>query len=158
MAISGILIISFLCFVINSPHFGNYYAIPDNEREEGMPAYDYTEFGKGNGSKMYEFWVHCMFIVLVPWITILCLNLMIICRVTKLNRYATSPFYLPFQWGQLLKKNLLLLSKFAQRVQILSFMSGPSRQIQNCDSCLPMKYDRRTWSPNHSPDIVFLCS
>lgn len=34
----------------------------------------------------YEFWVHCMFLVLAPWATIFVLNMLIIQRVTKINR------------------------------------------------------------------------
>ena len=86
MAVFGIVLISVLCFIVNTPHFGSHYAIPDADRDAGAPAYDVTEFGKGKGSQLYEFWVHCMFLVLVPWIIILSLNLMIICRVTKLNK------------------------------------------------------------------------
>lgn len=80
-SLSGIGIISLLCFIINIPHFFTYE--PVHERNLTDDAYVMTEFGKGHGSQSYEFWVHCMFLVLVPWVTIFCLNLMIIKQVLK---------------------------------------------------------------------------
>ncbi|CAG2253285.1 probable G-protein coupled receptor 139 [Mytilus edulis] len=80
-SLSGIGIISLLCFIINIPHFFTYE--PVHERNATDDSFVMTEFGKGHGSQSYEFWVHCMFLVLVPWVTIFCLNLMIIKQVLK---------------------------------------------------------------------------
>lgn len=80
-ALHGVGIISLLCFVVNIPHFCTYH--PVQERNATDDAYAYTEFGKGHGSQNYEFWVHCMFLVLVPWLSILVMNVMIIRQVLK---------------------------------------------------------------------------
>lgn len=85
-AVVGIGIIAFLCFLINTPHFKTYYPIPASDREPDDAAFDLTEFGMTEGSKRYEFWVHCMFLVLVPWLTIFILNMLIISRVVRANR------------------------------------------------------------------------
>ena len=78
-ALHGIGIISFLCFIINTPHFFTYNPVLDRNATDG--TYKLTEFGKGVGSQNYEFWVHCMFLVLVPWVTIFTLNMLIIRQV-----------------------------------------------------------------------------
>lgn len=85
-AVVGIGIIAFLCFLINTPHFKTYYPIPASDRAPDGAAFDLTEFGMTEGSKRYEFWVHCMFLVLVPWLTIFILNMLIISRVVRANR------------------------------------------------------------------------
>lgn len=79
-AVHGITIISILCFVINFPHFFTYRPV---DGVNATASYEQTDYGKGHGSQNYEFWVHCMFLVLVPWITILCLNVLIIRQVVK---------------------------------------------------------------------------
>lgn len=84
-ALTGIGIISLLCFIINTPHFNTYYPVHPNDRKSSESAYAYTEFGKGKGSQNYEFWVHCMILVLVPWVTIFTLNMLII-RKLQVNR------------------------------------------------------------------------
>jgi hypothetical protein len=48
------------------------------QRNEMIPI---PWFGRGVGSQNYEFWVHCMFLVLVPWVTIFTLNMLIIRQV-----------------------------------------------------------------------------
>jgi hypothetical protein len=78
-ALHGIGIISFLCFIINTPHFFTYNPVLDRNATDG--TYKLTEFGRGVGSQNYEFWVHCMFLVLVPWVTIFTLNMLIIRQV-----------------------------------------------------------------------------
>jgi len=83
---TGVALITLLCFIINTPHFVTYYPVPDEMRAPNQTAYQYTEFGIGSGSKLYEFWVHCMFLVLAPWITIMYMNLAIVRRITNLNK------------------------------------------------------------------------
>ncbi|XP_061180940.1 FMRFamide receptor-like [Saccostrea echinata] len=82
----GIGIIALLCFLINTPHFKTFYPIPESDRNPEDDAFSHTEFGASEGSQRYEFWVHCMFLVLVPWLTIFILNMLIICRVVRANR------------------------------------------------------------------------
>ncbi|XP_033728102.1 FMRFamide receptor-like [Pecten maximus] len=85
-AYTGIGIITFLCFIVNLPHFMTFEPIADDMRSPDAAAFSYTDFGAGEGSMRYEFWVHCMFLVLVPWATIFILNMLIIRRVTKTNK------------------------------------------------------------------------
>lgn len=82
----GIGIIALLCFIINTPHFKTFYPIPESDRKPTDDSYAHTEFGASEGSLRYEFWVHCMFLVLVPWLTIFILNILIISRVLRANR------------------------------------------------------------------------
>lgn len=86
-ALIGLGIITFLCFIINTPHFASYEPVPSSERNASDAGFRPTEYGAGTGSKNYEFWVHCMFLVLAPWATIFVLNMLIIQRVTKINRH-----------------------------------------------------------------------
>ena len=50
----------------------------------------FAEFGSTHGSQMYEFWVHCMFLVLVPVVSIFILNMLIIRQVRNVNRNMES--------------------------------------------------------------------
>ncbi|XP_053398767.1 FMRFamide receptor-like [Mercenaria mercenaria] len=81
-ALTGLGIITFLCFIINIPHFASFE--PVHASDTGFRP---TEYG---GSKNYEFWVHCMFLVLAPWATIFVLNMLIIQRVSKINRHMNA--------------------------------------------------------------------
>ena len=83
-------LITFLCFLINIPHFKTYYAIPSSDRAEDDDAFAFTDFGAGEGSRNYEFWVHCIVLILVPWFTIFVLNVLIIGKVGTVNRRMTS--------------------------------------------------------------------
>ncbi|KAK3091717.1 hypothetical protein FSP39_022110 [Pinctada imbricata] len=85
-AFVGIGLITGLCFIVNLPHFKTFYAIPASDRQPSDNAFAFTEFGAGEGSMRYEFWVHCIVLVLVPWFTIFVLNLLIIHRVVKTNQ------------------------------------------------------------------------
>lgn len=85
-ALTGLGIITLLAFVINTPHFATYEPVPITERNATDPAFRFTKYGEGPGSTGYEFWVHCMFLVLAPWVTIFVLNMLIIQRIVKMNR------------------------------------------------------------------------
>lgn len=89
-ALIGLGIIALLCFIINIPHFNTYKPVSEEERNDSDPAIVFTEFGETHGSQMYEFWVHCMFLVLVPVVTIFILNMLIICQVRKVNKQMES--------------------------------------------------------------------
>lgn len=83
-------IITLLCFVINVPHFATFEPIPESERNPTDAAFRATEYGAGVLSKNYEFWVHCMFIVLAPVASIFVMNILIIHRVSSMNRRMDS--------------------------------------------------------------------
>lgn len=70
----GISIIGGSSFIINIPHFFNYYPGSVN----GTYQICETDYAKTGGSESYEFWVHCMVLVLVPWFGLFILNSSII--------------------------------------------------------------------------------
>ncbi|KAH3839742.1 FMRFamide receptor-like [Dreissena polymorpha] len=82
----GLGLITLLCFFVNTPHFATYEPVPDVERNASDIGFRFTEYGSSTGSINYEFWIHCMILVLVPWATIFTLNMLIIQRVTSINR------------------------------------------------------------------------
>ncbi|XP_062580728.1 FMRFamide receptor-like [Saccostrea cucullata] len=71
------------CFIVNIPHFKTFQ--PADPAIYGK-AFSYTDFGKSEGSLKYEFWVHCMFLVLFPWLSLLTFNILIIKTVVTSNR------------------------------------------------------------------------
>ncbi|KAK3585780.1 hypothetical protein CHS0354_010552 [Potamilus streckersoni] len=86
-AFTGIGIIVLLCFIINLPHFWTFHAVAVEDRAKpDDPGFAKAEFGQTGGSDQYEFWVHCMFLVLVPWVTIFILNMFIIREVSLANK------------------------------------------------------------------------
>ncbi|KAL8618968.1 hypothetical protein ACOMHN_018351 [Nucella lapillus] len=86
----GIGLISGLCFLINMPHFWSYEVDWDRDANSTGPALLKTEFQKGEGGIRYEFWIHCIFLVLVPWFSVFTLNLLIISKIGKANRKMSS--------------------------------------------------------------------
>ena len=81
----GIWLISGLCFLINVPHFWSFTVDWDQGPNGTGPALVKTEFQKGDSGIFYEFWVHCIFLVLVPWFSVFTLNLLIISKVTHVS-------------------------------------------------------------------------
>lgn len=70
-------------FIINIPHFFNYHPVKvGSEYELQM-----TKYGRSEYAQMYEFWVHCMFLVLAPWATIAILNACIIHSMLTRTKY-----------------------------------------------------------------------
>jgi len=71
----------FLAFslIVNIPHFFNYHVPFKN----GTYNLELTEYGNTDGSKNYEFWVHCIFLVLAPWFSIVTLNALIIYKLSQ---------------------------------------------------------------------------
>ena len=68
-------------FIINFPHFFNYEAVPVYDSESGNVSYwtyNATEYGMSEMCQHYEFWLHCMLIVILPWIFIAILNMLIV--------------------------------------------------------------------------------
>lgn len=86
----GIGLISGLCFLINLPHFWSFEVNWDWTANSTGDALMKTEFQKGEGGIRYEFWIHCIFLVLVPWFTVFTLNLLIISKIGKTNRKMSS--------------------------------------------------------------------
>ena len=70
-------------FLINIPHFFNYYPAETN----GAYQLQVTKYGHSKSAQMYEFWVHCMFLVLAPWATIAVLNSLIIHSMLSRTKY-----------------------------------------------------------------------
>ena len=66
----GIGIILGLSFLINIPHFFNYYPGVVNGTYHILE----TAYAKTGASQKYEFWIHCMVLVLVPWLSLLGFN------------------------------------------------------------------------------------
>lgn len=56
------------CFIVNMPHFFNYN--PQAKETNKTECITLSEYGKSSGSINYEFWVHCIFLVLAPWASI----------------------------------------------------------------------------------------
>ena len=79
-------------FAINIPHFFNFEI---GTNGEGLSIIKETRYGKTKSAKWYDFWAHCMVLVLVPWFTILSLNSLIIYKlfskkVKQVNRKGES--------------------------------------------------------------------
>ena len=66
-------------FVVNAPHFFNYHPFVNHQNKHF--ELKETKYGQTDGARKYDFWVHCMFLVLIPWITIFCLNSVIIYKL-----------------------------------------------------------------------------
>ncbi|XP_065064034.1 neuromedin-K receptor-like [Rhopilema esculentum] len=60
------------CFIINFPHFFNYE--PIHSKHSSKARMIPTAYSQQGSAKNYEFWVHCMFLVLAPWFSIAVLN------------------------------------------------------------------------------------
>ena len=52
--------------------------------------YIYSEFGISDSLHQYEFWLQCMFLVIVPVVSIFTCNMLIICKVRTINRLIGS--------------------------------------------------------------------
>ncbi|XP_012562545.2 probable G-protein coupled receptor 139 [Hydra vulgaris] len=74
-------------FIINIPHFFNYHPEKSNITEW---KYSLTYYGSSDKAFYYDFWVHCIFLVLAPWITIFCLNSVIIFRLLTKPNFVTN--------------------------------------------------------------------
>lgn len=76
-------------FIVNIPHFFNKRPRISN----GTAKIITTDYGKGNGARMYELWVHCIFLILVPWIIVSSLNAFIIHKLlfrTRIQKHKKS--------------------------------------------------------------------
>ena len=82
----SIVIIVVLCFITNLPRFFINVPTSDVTRRHGHKSYTVTEFAKSRGRKEYEFWLKCFFFVFTPWVVVFVTNVIIIRRVTKVNK------------------------------------------------------------------------
>ena len=69
-------------FAINMPHFFNFHPVKDQNDPEKWTS-GKTDYGQTHGAMMYDFWGHCMLLVLIPWVLITVLNLLIILKLYK---------------------------------------------------------------------------
>lgn len=108
----GLGLITFNAFIINFPNYLSYtpvnpwgndnggnYTISDNnninqspenamklEPTERVQAFTETEFFHSPSGQFYEFWIHCMILILIPWATVFSMNIMIIRAVRASNK------------------------------------------------------------------------
>lgn len=78
------------CFVVNLPHFFNFSPKPGNGNT--TKCITLSDYGKSNGSINYEFWVHCIFLVLAPWASIAFCNAGIVYGLHKRARKMAKKF------------------------------------------------------------------
>ncbi|XP_059177339.1 probable G-protein coupled receptor 139 [Physella acuta] len=87
----GLFLITINSFIVNAPHFG-YFKHVDNSQEDNStdtkprPSFEKTRFGAGEGGDFYEFWIHCIILILIPWFSVLFMNIKIIMKITESNR------------------------------------------------------------------------
>lgn len=81
---SYLIVISTLLFsfLINVPHFFSFHPQRQSPNSNSWIA-GKTEFGKTDAAVKYDFWGHCMLLVLVPWLLISVLNSLIIYKLYK---------------------------------------------------------------------------
>ncbi|CAG5115191.1 unnamed protein product [Candidula unifasciata] len=96
----GLILIAVNSFLVNLPHFASFTVVyPDyggggggnsssssSPSTEPQPTFKMTEFGAGSGGQFYEFWIHCIILILIPWVSVLSLNIMIINKINKSNK------------------------------------------------------------------------
>ncbi|GFS01623.1 FMRFamide receptor [Elysia marginata] len=79
-------------FNTGSVSFNNGTAPGDDGMKKKTPlttrveAYRETEFYTSDSGQFYEFWIHCMILILIPWVTVFSMNVMIIKRVRESNK------------------------------------------------------------------------
>lgn len=87
----GLIIITVNAFFINLPHFASFTIVYPDDDDNGnanitiskpKETFTQTEFGKGAGGMFYEFWIHCIILILIPWVSVLFMNVMIVRQVS----------------------------------------------------------------------------
>jgi len=86
-------------FIINLPHFFNYVPELQVSGEAEVWKWASTPYSESAAGFRYEFWVHCIFIVLAPWISIASLNLAIFCHIIKTTGSITTMMHSETQTG-----------------------------------------------------------
>ncbi|XP_012940559.1 FMRFamide receptor [Aplysia californica] len=82
----GLMLIAVNSFIVNIPHFVSFSPVMDRAENETGPAFRETDFQKGSSGQFYEFWIHCIILTVVPWVTVFSLNIMIIWKLTRSNK------------------------------------------------------------------------
>ncbi|XP_005097278.2 G-protein coupled receptor daf-37 [Aplysia californica] len=82
----GLLLITVNCFLINIPHFASFSPVLDRAENDTGKTFVHTDFEKGSGGQFYEFWIHCIILILIPWVSVLAMNIMIIKKLNKTNK------------------------------------------------------------------------
>uniref|UniRef100_A0A2C9L706 G-protein coupled receptors family 1 profile domain-containing protein n=1 Tax=Biomphalaria glabrata TaxID=6526 RepID=A0A2C9L706_BIOGL len=87
----GLALITINSFIINLPHFASFVHVtpedtPTNSSTEPQQTFRMTEFGGGAGGQFYEFWIHCIILILIPWVSVLTMNIMIIRKIGQSNK------------------------------------------------------------------------
>ncbi|GFS01626.1 FMRFamide receptor [Elysia marginata] len=105
----GLILITVNAFIINFPHYLSFTTVdPSSAGNSSMlgsgngstqaddavkmvPAirvatFEPTEFYNGKPGWFYEFWIHCMMLIIVPWITVFSMNIMIIRAIRRSNK------------------------------------------------------------------------
>lgn len=85
-AVIGLITMSVVNFIINIPHFATFTPFDSDGGRGQQLTYRKSDFGKSTGSHYYEFWVHCVFLVLGSWLGILVLNILIIRQVAYVSK------------------------------------------------------------------------
>jgi len=70
-------------FIINFPHF---FSFQPHRSDDDSWKWVNTEYAKKPSFERYEFWVHCIFIVLAPWISIAVMNAAMVFTIAKTKR------------------------------------------------------------------------
>lgn len=71
----GLAIITFFALLVNIPHWFRYRVVA-GVNQTGLIKF--TKYGLSDAYKQYEFWCHCMVLVLVPWLMIAVLNILMV--------------------------------------------------------------------------------
>lgn len=101
----GLALITFNSFIINFPHYLSFTTVDqssiinnnnDNSSSNASEAamatptkvktFKETEFYTGPSGQFYEFWIHCMILIIIPWVTVFSMNIMIIRAIHKSNK------------------------------------------------------------------------
>ena len=69
------------------PNSTNGMRIGDEVKTVDAPieSFKATEFQNGPSGQFYEFWIHCMILILIPWVTVFSMNVMIIKAVSGIS-------------------------------------------------------------------------
>ncbi|KAH9518835.1 hypothetical protein Btru_006371 [Bulinus truncatus] len=91
-AYMGLALITINSFIVNLPHFASFTHVDPSEHRgndtTGAPlkTFQATAFGGGEGGQFYEFWIHCIILILIPWVSVLFMNIQIIRQIGKSNK------------------------------------------------------------------------
>lgn len=90
----GLMLITINCFLINTPHFFWFIPVDVNSSDNKFSnitvgaedAMKLSDFGKGSGGHFYEVWIHCIMLIVIPWVTVLAMNIQIIHQIYTSNK------------------------------------------------------------------------